>query len=368
MNVVFRVDASVQIGTGHVMRCLTLAEELRKQGHQCRFICRPHEGHLGEFIQSSGFGLDLLDHHSKVIPIEGSHTTTHADWLGVSWQKDAEQTANRLAGSRTDWLVVDHYALDGLWEGEIASHVDRVLAIDDIADRPHECHALLDQNLGRQTQDYDKLVPQLASRLIGPRYALLRPEFPEWREKSLARRQHAKLKRVLISLGGVDRTNATGKILTELTRTALPPGTRLDIVMGANAPSLQTVQAQAEALPFETTVSINVNDMAERMFLADLSIGAAGSTSWERCCLGLPAIMVILAANQRMIGKALVDAGASLMLDEGSIADDLGALVNRFAESPGQLQKYSSNASAICDGRGVTRVVTLLERGNVSLQ
>lgn len=365
MNVVFRVDASVQIGTGHVMRCLTLAEELRRQGHQCRFICRRHEGHLGEFIQSRGFVLDMLDHPAKATAAEGPHTTAHAAWLGVSWQQDAEQTANRLAGNPTDWLVVDHYALSAAWEREIAPYVDRILAIDDIADRPHECHALLDQNCGRQARDYDELVPRTATRLIGPRYALLRPDFREWREKSLARRQYAELKRILISLGGVDRTNATGQVLAALTETSLPPDTRLDIVMGANAPALEVVKAQAEALPFETTVSVGVSDIAERMCLADLSIGAAGSTSWERCCLGLPAIMVILADNQRMIGEALAEAGAALLVEESGIARHLSAFVNHFAELPAELQNYASNAATICDGHGTDRLVAMMAADNL---
>jgi len=366
MNVVFRVDASVQIGTGHVMRCLTLAEELRKQGHQCRFVCRPHEGHLGEFIKSSGFVLDMLDHPATATYVDVPHTTAHAAWLGISWHQDAEQTASRLAGSHTDWLVVDHYALDAGWERNMAPHVHRILAIDDIADRPHECHALLDQNLGRQRRDYDDLAPQSVTRLIGPRYALLRPEFREWREKSLARRQHAEPKRILISLGGVDRTNATGRVLKALTGTALPPDTTLDIIMGSHAPALQTVKAQAEALPFDAAVSINVNDMAERMCLADLSIGAAGSTSWERCCLGLPSIMIILADNQRMIGEALADAGAALLVDESRIVERLGTFLNCFVQSPGELQDYARNASAICDGEGTKRLVTMMTEGNPS--
>lgn len=364
MNVVFRVDASVQIGTGHVMRCLTLAEELRKQGHQCRFICRPHGGHLGEFIQSRDFVLDMLDYPATAIPVDAPHTTAHAAWLGVSWQQDAEQTASQLVGSRTDWLVIDHYALDAAWEREIAPLVDRILTIDDIADRPHECHALLDQNLGRQPQDYDGLVPRTTTRLTGPCYALLRPEFLDWREQSLARRQHAELKRILISLGGVDRTNVTGRVLKALTGTALPPDTMLDIVMGANAPALQTVKAQADALPFEATVSVNVSDMAERMCLADLSIGAAGSTSWERCCLGLPTIMVILADNQKMIGDALAEAGAALLFKEDSIPEHLAAFVNRLAQSPVELQNYARKASAICDGAGTKRLVTMMTKGN----
>src|SRR5690606_12034475 len=108
-----------------------------------------------------------------------------------------------------DWLVADHYALDAKCELALINVVGRIMVIDDLANRPHECVLLLDQNLGRLESDYDDLLPENCQRLIGPHYALLRPEFAELRELSLKRRQPPKLKRILVFLGGVDRTNVT---------------------------------------------------------------------------------------------------------------------------------------------------------------
>ena len=257
-------------------------------------------------------------------------------------------------------MIVDHYSLDARWERRVDDLLGRIMVIDDLADRNHECSLLLDQNLGRKSRDYDHRVPDKCLRLIGPRYALLRPEFREWRGKSLARRQEPKLKRILISLGGVDRTNVTGRVLAALSDTSLLTSTCLDIVMGATAPALMEVQAQVEAMPFEATVSVNVRNMAERMHLADLSIGAAGSTSWERCCLGLPAIMIILAENQQLIAEALASNNAAWHVEQGDITQRLGSLVNGLIEMPREIESYSQSSAKICDGDGVLRLMSIL--------
>ena len=277
MKVAFRADASVEIGTGHVMRCLTLADELARQGNECRFICREHEGHLGDLISSKGYGLRLLPACiDNELNMKNSSSDNYALWLGVPWQEDARQTLEALTPWVPDWLVVDHYALDAKWEQALAKAVGSIMVIDDLANRPHECALLLDQNLGRVESNYDGLLPVDCQRLIGPGYALLRPEFAELRERSLNRRQLRELKRILIFLGGVDRTNVTGGVLDALAESPLPASTELDIVMGAAAPYLDEVREQADRLPYRATVSLNVIDMAERMCLADLSIGAAG--------------------------------------------------------------------------------------------
>ena len=366
MNVVFRVDASVQIGTGHVMRCLTLADELRHQGHQCRFISRDHQGHLGGFITRKGFALDLLSIPDVPdvpdVDCRDGGETAHAHWLGVNWQIDAEQTLAALESIEVYWLVVDHYALDARWEKRLAVVVKRILVIDDLADRSHECDLLLDQNLGRQEADYDQRVPAHCIRLIGPRYALLRPEFTKRREASLQRLVKPKLKRILISLGGVDANNTSGKVLSALSDSTLPIITELDIIMGATSPHLEEVRKQAAQLPFQATVNVNVNDMAERMCRADISIGAAGSTSWERCCLGLPSIMVILAENQRAIGNALEQNGCAHLIVENRIADDLGPLLSSLMKSGAELEKLANNAMRVCDGEGCSRLVSEMTR------
>jgi UDP-2,4-diacetamido-2,4,6-trideoxy-beta-L-altropyranose hydrolase len=361
VRVAFRADASVQIGTGHVMRCLTLADELTRQGHECRFVCREHEGHLGDLITSKGYGFTLLPAPSdNEVEANDRNSDNYARWLGVPWQEDARQTLDALTPWQPDWLVVDHYALDAEWERILANVVGSIMVIDDLANRCHECALLLDQNLGRVESDYDGLLLVDCQRLIGPGYALLRPEFANLREQSLKRRQHPELKRILISLGGVDRTNVTGQVLEALSESVLPASTELDIIMGAAAPYLDEVRQQATGLPFKATVSVNVTDMAERMCLADLSIGAAGSTSWERCCLGLPAITVVLAENQRLIGEALSENGAGLLVDVDRIREDLPMMVESMMASENECLLLARQAAMVCDGAGVERVVSVL--------
>lgn len=359
MKVAFRVDASIRIGTGHVMRCLTLADELASQGHECIFVCRAHLGHLGDLIRGKGHKLILLPLAST-----GSESTTetssfddYQQWLGTIWQEDAGQTREAIAPVRPEWLVVDHYALGAKWERALASVVGKILVIDDLANRAHECALLLDQNLGRAASDYDELLPADCQRLIGPRYALLRPEFSECRERSLERREHPELKRILISLGGVDRSNRTCDVLGALEESALLACVELDIVMGATAPYLKEVRQHAARLPVKATVSVNVTDMAERMCLADLSIGAAGSTSWERCCLGLPTVLVVQAENQAAGAKALEATGAALIVgDPEQLRTLLPSLLDGLNDSR-RLHQLSVAASAISDGSGALSVV-----------
>lgn len=343
------------------MRCLTLADELARQGHECRFVCRGHQGHLGDLISSKGYGLILLpppvenERHG-----ESDNSDDYAAWLGVPWQEDARQTLHSIEPLKADWLVVDHYALDAEWEKELAHAVGDIMGIDDLANRAHVCSLLLDQNLGREHEDYEALVPDTCERLIGPCYALLRPEFFALRDKSLARRKAPELRRILITLGGVDRDNVTGQILTGLATCQLHPSMVIDVVMGKAAPHLKEVEGQVKHFPFKVTINVNVSDMAERMCRADLAIGAAGSTSWERCCMGLPTITVVLAENQRLIGEALHTSGAGLMLGMDQIADELSKLVKFLSEAPVELRRHSRVASEMCDGDGVKRVMSRL--------
>lgn len=369
MRIAFRADASVQIGSGHMMRCLTLADELTRQGHECLFVCREHKGHLGDLIVDKGYETILLPASTRdETPAESAGSSYYAAWLGVPWEEDASQTQSALATSELDWLVVDHYALDANWERAVAGAARNIMVIDDLANRVHEGDLLLDQNLGRTSSDYDGLVPEHSKRLIGPGYALLRPEFAQLRERSLERRAKPELKRIIISLGGVDRTNVTGQVLNALAEMTLPEDVHLDIIMGAAAPYLDEVWQQAERLPFYATVNVGVTDMAERMCLADLAIGAAGGTSWERCCLGLPSVVIVLAENQVSGARALEAHGvASSIADVQELKRILPEVLERVAE-PRALKGMSNASASVSDGFGVCRVVDALKASVGSVQ
>ena len=361
----FRVDASVQIGSGHLMRCLTLADVLVLSGHQCQFICREHKGHLGALVKSRGHSLSLLSPPPKQDGRQtGGYIVDYSAWLGVSWQEDAEQTIGSLS-SMPDLLVVDHYALDFRWEVQLSSAVKSIFVIDDLANRAHECTFLLDQNLGRTARDYRGLVSADSKLLIGPRFALLRPEFALLRDKSLARRQSGEIKRILIFFGGVDLLNFTGQVLEAIAGLVHEQELEVDIVMGASAPNIQNVIDQAGRQPFHTTVSVNVSNMAERMCLADLSIGAVGSTSWERCSLGLPSLLMVLADNQKAVAEALMEAGAAIVVNNVcQIIDELKRLIDGGAGS-GTLIEMAKASSILVQGNGCAETLKMITRDEI---
>jgi len=352
-SIAVRVDASLEIGTGHVMRCLTLAEALRKEGAEITFVSREAPGNMIDVVESKGFRVIRLPEPDGPVP-EGP--PMHAPWAGVSWQRDAEETDTALSASTLDWLVIDHYAFDERWEKKIRRDGMQIMAIDDIADRPHHCELLLDQNLGREPDDYGSLVPDHCKLLIGPTYALLRPEFAELREKSLARRRFPRLKRLLITMGGMDKDNATAHVLDALRGCSLPDDLTIDVVVGGKAPWLEAVQERAASMPWPTHVHVKISDMARRMVTADLAIGATGSTTWERCCLGLPTISVITAENQRNSAAALERFGAVRIARNVADSDCIREAIRSLVNNKEALREMSVAASAISDGLGLRRV------------
>jgi UDP-2,4-diacetamido-2,4,6-trideoxy-beta-L-altropyranose hydrolase len=368
-TVVFRADASLEIGSGHVMRCLTLAEALQAQGAECHFLCREHPGHLCEVIEARGFTVHRLPLEENTAETDTEDNPEpehdHAHWLGARWAQDAAACRAILTELAPAWLMVDHYALDHRWETAVLDGLPgsapRLLVIDDLADRRHIADLLLDQNLGRQVEDYRGLVTEACRVLAGPRYALLRPEFREWREASLIRRaREPRLQRLLINLGGVDKDNVTGQVLDALSACDLPEGLKISVVMGAAAPWRESVTAQASQMPCPTEVVVSVSDMARRMAEADLAIGAAGSTSWERCCLGLATLMVVLADNQLQIADAIAENGASTTLDLSELKASLVAKLAALS-APGVLTTMSQQAADLVDGQGTAHMLAELQ-------
>jgi len=364
VKVVFRADASIQIGTGHVMRCLTLAEELRRQGHECLFICRAHEGHLGDLISEKGFELHLLaNSEPQEKSADYGPQLAHAEWLGCTWQKDAEQVRSILNQEQTSWLVVDHYALDANWEREVANAVGQIMVIDDLADRQHSCLLLLDQTFGRKPSDYFHWTPGACVQLCGAQYALLRTEFQEWRERSLERREAGKLGHIFVNLGGVDKDNITSRVLIALKACGLPSKTRFTVIMGSTAPWIDHVTALAAEMPWPTEVKVGVSNMAEVMASSDLAIGAAGSTIWERSCLGLPSFMVVIADNQTFAAKQLAQTGALEILTlDCDFEQSIVELIRNYQSPVGALRTMSLAAASITKGNGVSMVVKQLRR------
>ena len=345
-RVAMRADASPALGSGHVMRCLTLAEALRAGGAQVLFICRDGPGHLGGRIQAQGFGIDWL----------AAHTDRDA-------AADARQTRAAIGAAGCDWLVVDHYGLAAGWESALRPACRRLMVIDDLADRLHLADLLLDQNLGRQAADYASLLPSGGTRLIGPQFALLRPEFAAARSASLTRRAPGGLQQLLVSMGGADPQQATLRVLQALAAGPLPQGLQITVVLGSLADTRPAIEALLPGFPRPVRLCVDVADMASLLAQADLVIGAAGSSAWERCCLGVPTFQLVLADNQAAAADHLAQCGAARTLAlQGAWQAQLQALLVQATQDTSLLPTMSACAAAITDGSGAGRVLQAMRQ------
>ncbi len=334
MKVLFRADASRALGAGHVMRCLTLADELARRGGRCHFLCRETEGHLGGLILARGHGLELIP--------------DLADWRADA--AACQAALDRGGVGQADWLVVDHYRLDRDWEQALAPRAARLLVLDDMADRPHHCQVLLDQNL----QPPGRYTPWVAPDcicLLGPEYALLRPGFrhhrpavPRWPDQ---------VARLLVFFGGGDESNETGKVLEVLQGLSVA----VDVVIGGAHARKDALADRCASLP-GCRAHFLVDDMAALMARADLALGATGVSTWERACLGLPALVVSVADNQHPIARAGQEAGLHTWLGPAWEVDTVvwrAALVQALAQ-PAHLAAQSAAGLAQVDGFGAERV------------
>lgn len=356
VHVVFRVDSSIKIGIGHLMRCLTLADALSATGASVDFILRKHVGEMSHYVSRRGYNVFLLnsgDLLSQESSTDGAEN--YVDWLGVAPSIDALDSCKVLP-SVVDWLVVDHYALDIEWERLMRPHVGKILAIDDLASRKHDCDLLLDQTFRCSADDYAHLVPSYCKLILGSAYALLRPEFRSLRAAAIAKRLDYKgVRRILISIGGLDETNLTNELLRVLSAISWEVAPVIDIVLTSNAPYLEAVKRACNELPLVSNLHVDVENMAELMLHADLAIGAGGATSWERCCLALPSILVVLAKNQEVIGRRLMLAGAVLLVETGEQFHlQLKMAMEGLVRHQNQYLKMAENAAAICDGTGAS--------------
>lgn len=326
-RILFVVNAGPSVGGGHFMRSLNLARALEAGGATCAFAGPPAVTGLIETFASPS----LL-------------AATFAD----------EDLVAGAAGLATgyDAVVFDHYDLVAADHRRIAE--DRpALVVDDLADRPLAADLLLDAGVARQASDYDGLVQPDTELLLGPNHAALSPAFAALRDEALARRAAAtQVERVLVSLGLTDVGGITARTVGAL----LPVlGERaLDVVVGGQAPSLRTLREIAAVDP-RLTLHVDSRDMPRLTARADLAIGAAGSSSWERCVLGLPTVSLVLADNQREAAQALSDLGAHRSLDGEAVRDGLQPAFLALAEDMHAWREMSAAAAKVCDGLGAQR-------------
>jgi len=346
------------------MRCLTLANELRQCGVEVTFICREHPGNLIELIKESGFDVQSIPSSKKVRASGedqvGIEQNDYQDWLGEAWEKDAEQTLKALGHTRADCLIVDHYAIDKRWEQAMRRQVVKIFVIDDLANKEHDCDVLLNQNLGSQESDYLSKVPINTTLLIGPQYALIRPEFAQLRADSLHRGIQSPCQKITISMGGVDKNDETSKILHALSLLEFQGEMEVDVVMGRSALHIDKVQSLLLEFPYKVNLHIGTSNMAAILAKSDLLIGAGGSTVWEACCLGLPSLLKIVADNQRQSVTKLNELGCAFMLD-GSVPVNVDLPTKMgWILAPDQLEKMSRACAMVVDGLGTKLVANRL--------
>lgn len=361
MRVAFRADASLQIGSGHVMRCLTLANALRESGASCVFVCRKHVGNLLDLIRQQGFeaiGLPLPEGVDSRSRNPSTSRLAHAEWLGDSWQRDAEHTLAALDGKLADWLVVDHYALDCAWEEALRPACRRLLAIDDLADRDHCCDLLLDQNLVAQMAErYRDRVPSSCRLLLGPRFALLQPHYAVLHARVPPR--EGTVRCALVYFGGADNANLTGKTISAFLSLGRSD-VRLDVVINPDGIHTPSIREQVRAFE-HIHIHSRLPSLSSLMMRADIAIGAGGATSWERCCLGLPTLVITTANNQKPIADELHQRGLIRWLGhcdtitEDSLARALQAMIDNK-----DIERWSRACMAMVDGKGTERVASVL--------
>lgn len=330
------------------MRCLTLADRLRDTGASVLFICRNLPGNLCDLIDRNGYRVCRL---AGDLPSQGDPDR----------DRDARHTRDIMAAENvSDWLIVDHYGLDISWETALRPHVRALMVIDDLADRRHDCHLLLDQNLHEDMESrYTGLVPGDCRMLLGPAYALLRPEFLRARKRG--RLRDGRIERILVFLGSGDPDNVTAMAVEALEKLHRPD-IAVDVVIGTVNPHREQVAERCRSLP-NCTCHYSVESMAELMAAADLVVGAGGTSSWERCCLGLPAIVIQIADNQRAATEALAPQNAiwNLGWHEDVTADDIQHHIEDALNRPDGVRAMGAAAAAIMDDSGgAERVVEVM--------
>jgi UDP-2,4-diacetamido-2,4,6-trideoxy-beta-L-altropyranose hydrolase len=330
--IVFRVDSSAVIGAGHVMRCLTLAQEIRRSCEEIIFIHRELPGSMIDYIEDRGFLV------YRIVPMLGD----------AQWRRDAEKTKDIIIGGnlKPDWLVVDDYGLDKRWESALRPLVKRIMVIDDLADREHDCDILLDQNYYRNFEiRYKSLVPADCRQLLGPKYALLRSEFKTARQSMRVR--DGSIERILVFYGGSDPTNETAKAL-EAVKLLNRSDSTVDVVVGSANPHRLMIEEICSGMD-NANFYCQVENMAELMAQADLALGAGGTATWERCYLGLSALVTIIAENQRETMEALAEDGVvwNLGWHEEVSVDQLVESLRTLLNNPDRIKEPALRGLAL---------------------
>lgn len=373
MRVAIRVDASAEMGTGHLRRCLSLAAELARFGAEVILVCRPLDKAASSVL--SGFDFPVLwlpapDLAESSSLVDSAVEPPHAAWACVSWSRDARETVEVLRYKVPDWVVVDHYAFDARWHQQIHKNLCcRLAVIDDLADRALAADFLLDHNWAPDHKvKYASRILAVNGTLLrilgGPRYALLDSAYKNAPRYSF----HPEVRSIGIFMGGTDPLRVSSQVL-EVCRADVGFAGRIEVVSTSANPYLADLIDACASYP-NTTLTLDEPSLADFFARHDLQIGAGGGATWERCCIGVPSILLTLAKNQRVVTPALAGLGAlkqaTLGLFQNEDAAGIGlsdALADVLVEvlSHSDLRcRLVQTAAALVDGRGAERVALCL--------
>lgn len=336
MKFVFRVDATLVLGSGHIMRSMSLAHALHQRGAEIVFAVL----HITEYLKDI---LILAGYEVKHLPLIAQD------------DEDADASATLACTQEVTAYVLDHYNLGARWELLVKTHAP-VLALDDLG-RAHDANWVLDQNFYAQPQM--RYVDQLSTEtkiFLGPIFALLRPEFEEARRIASVRDKG--VRKVLVFLGGMDANNVTSKVLQAIEQ-SLPLAIHVTVIAGASHPTLPWLHDWC-ARRGNASLHLQVNNMAKYLLAADLAVGAGGSSTWERCACGLPSVTLCIADNQKEVIQEGMRAGFLWGFDAIPEIDDLADVLRLLQRSPSLLEHMSQQALRITDGRGAKRIADIL--------
>lgn len=346
MKIAFRVDASRQIGTGHLRRSLSLAKALRIAGAEVTLVTRSLGISSGLAIEDAGFPYFLLP--APAAPFEADPKVPHTAWAGVDVATDVAQTTSCVRGG-ADWVIVDHYAFGRSWHRYVRAELGcRVAVIDDMADRDFDCDLLIDHNYARDHRaKYAGRLPETTTILGGPAYALLDSAFANAPRYVFS----PTVRSIGIFMGGIDAANVSCTVLEAIDAARF--GGPVEVVSTSANPNLPTLRMAVERRP-GTTLTLDAPHLAGFFARHDLQIGAGGGASWERCCIGVPTLLLVVAENQQAVVPDL--AREEVVASVGSLAAAaIGQALAALIDDADRRAKLAHRARALVDGKGAAR-------------
>ena len=358
MKVAIRVDSSEQIGSGHFMRCLTIANALDQINCKCYFISRYLPENFILTLRKTNHSFVKLPNIKKSTP---SNELRHSNWLGVSQEEDALQTIEAIKKENIDWMIVDHYALDINWEIFLRNNVKNIMVIDDLMDRKHSANLLLDSNLrDDDLNSYRALVNEDCDLLLGPKFVPLREEF-----SVEAIENKNKLLNIFIFFGAYDTNNYTELMIDFLYK--INKEFNVDVVIGKG--NVNTENIRNKCMTYGMNLHIQTNSIAKIMQKSSIGIGAGGITVWERCSMQLPSFCIPVAFNQedqlkQAEKKGLLYVSKCFNKKDSILMDEL----SNFIRNKNLHKTIQEQCSRMVDSRGAYRIVNKLKNPFIEIK